>query len=148
MHALQGEDALRELFRIIARQIGAFDKNEAACCGVSTAQCRAILELGYRDEATSLVDLADRLGVDKSAMSRTVDLLVRARLAERREDGQNRRFVSIRLTERGKDVFFQRKESMDAYLKEVLDAIPEDKRGQAEESIHLLAAAIDRVKCC
>lgn len=139
-------EALRELFRIIARQTGAFDKNEAACCGVTTAQCRAILELGYQGEAMSLVDLTGRLGIDKSAASRTVDLLVRARLAERHEDGQNRRYVSIRLTERGRKVFFERRQSMDAYLAEILDAVPEEKRGQVEESVRLLNAAIDQVK--
>lgn len=144
----QGKEALFELLRSIARRLGAFDKHEASCCGVTTAQCRTIFELGCRGEASSIVDLAGQLGVDKSAASRTVDLLVKEGLAQRQEGRENRRYVSIRLTQRGKTVYAARKKNMDEYLSDVLDEIPAEKRAQVEESIRLLAAAIGRVKCC
>ena len=142
-----GVEALRDLFRTVARDLGLFDKNEATCCGVTTAQNRTILELGYVG-TVSLLDLAVQLGVDKSTMSRTVESLVRARLVERKQDSENRRYVKVSLTERGQAIFQEMDGKLIRYYEAILSAIPEEKQKQVLESALLMASAMERVTCC
>src|SRR5690554_6773377 len=100
----KGSDILRELLRILIRNLGILEERDASCCGATITQCHAIVEIG-RSEKISLVDLADILYVDKSTMSRTVNNLVEAGLAVRELDANDRRYVTIQLTENGRSVF-------------------------------------------
>ena len=143
----QGSDILRELLRVLVRNLGILEKSDASCCGVTITQCHAIVEIG-RSEKISLVDLADLLGVDKSTMSRTVNNLVEADLAVRELDAENRRYVIIQLTENGRSVFRNIEESMESYYKSIFGSIPEDKRSQVLESLQLLTDAVKNNKCC
>lgn len=143
----QGSEFLRELIRILVRDLGILEKSDASCCGVSLAQCHAIVEIG-RKEKISLVDLASLLGLDKSTMSRTINNLVEADLVLRDLDKENRRYVIIQLTEKGRNVFRNIEESMDEYYKSIFHSIPENKRSQVLESLQLLKEAVESNKCC
>ena len=143
----QGSDVLRELLRVLARNLGILQKSDASCCGVTLTQCHAIVEIG-RKEKISLVDLADLLGVDKSTMSRTVNNLVEADLVVRELDAENRRYVIIQLTENGRSVFQNIEKSMESYYKSIFGSIPEDKKNQVLESLQLLTDAVRNSKCC
>ncbi|HEX9966822.1 MAG TPA: MarR family transcriptional regulator, partial [Solirubrobacterales bacterium] len=73
--------------------------------GLSMTQCKALLELGGLGEATEprqIGDLAETFGVSVPSMSRAVDSLVRARLATRVEDAEDRRVRRVAITEKGK----------------------------------------------
>jgi DNA-binding MarR family transcriptional regulator len=75
--------------------------------GLSMTQCKALLELGgLGNEAQSwqVSDLAERFGVSVPSMSRGVDALVRAKLATRVEDPDDRRVRRVRITAKGKDL--------------------------------------------
>lgn len=143
----QGSENLRELIRILVRNLGVLEKSDAMCCGVTIAQCHAIVEIG-RMEKVSLIALADLLGLDKSTMSRTIDNLVNAGLAIRDVDAENRRYVTIRLTGKGMEVFKNIEESMGCYYKNIFNAIPENKKGQVLDSLQLLIDAVKNNKCC
>lgn len=143
----QGSESLRELIRILVRNLGILEKSDASCCGVTVAQCHTIVEIG-RKEKISLIDLADLLGLDKSTISRTINNLVEEDLVLRDLDAENRRYVSIQLTENGMNVFRNIEESMDGYYKSIFGSIPEDKRSQVLESLQLLADAVRNNKCC
>jgi DNA-binding MarR family transcriptional regulator len=143
----QGSQNLRELIRVLIRNLGILEKGDASCCGVTITQCHAITEIG-RKEKISLVDLSDMLGVDKSTMSRTIDNLVEAELAVRDLDQENRRYVTIKLTDEGQSVFRNIEESMAAYFTSILEEIPKDKRDQVFESLRLVTQAVHKVKCC
>jgi len=138
---------LRELLRILVRDLGILEKSDASCCGISLAQCHAIVEIGRADKI-SLVDLADILGLDKSTMSRTINNLVDAGLVLRELDMENRRYVIIQLTDNGKSIFENTEESMNNYYQDVFNSIPEDKRNQIIESLQLLTSAVEENRCC
>lgn len=138
---------LRELLRILVRDLGILEKSDASCCGISLAQCHAIVEIGRADKI-SLVDLADILGLDKSTMSRTINNLVDAGLVLRELDMENRRYVIIQLTDNGKSIFQNTEESMNNYYLDVFNSIPEDKRNQIIESLQLLTSAVEENRCC
>jgi len=132
----------REMMRQMQRNLGWQWKNDAACCGITLAQCHALLELGKSGEI-ALVELASLLGLDASTLSRTIDGMVLAGLLERRANHQDRRYVKITLTEQGKEVYDRINRTYDDYYSQVFADIPPDKHGQILESMELLVNAID-----
>lgn len=143
----EGSNYLRELLRILLRNLGLLEKGEASCCGTTIAQCHAIVEIG-RGHQISLNELSDVLGLDKSTMSRTINNLVEGDLAIREIHPEDRRYITIELTEKGKEVFKSIEDSMELYYKSILNSISEDKRKQVLESLELLADAVKQNKCC
>lgn len=143
----EGSKVLRELIRMLVRELGVLEKSDASCCKVSITQCHAIVEIG-RKEKISLVDLAALLGLDKSTMSRTINNLVEADLVLRNIDMENRRYVIIQLTEKGSSVFRDIEKSMDEYYMGIFNSIPVNKRSQVLESLQLLKEAVESNNCC
>jgi len=75
--------------------------------GLSTTQCKALLELGGLGQAAEpkqVSDLAETFGVSVPSMSRAVDALVKGRLATRVEDAEDRRVRRVEITAKGKDL--------------------------------------------
>ena len=87
---------MRELHRITGALLG----DRACCCGLSLPQCHVLLELEARG-TTSLVDLAERLELDKSTVSRTVEGLVELGIVVRTTNAEDRRYVALDLTTLG-----------------------------------------------
>lgn len=137
----QGSDNLREMLRILVRNLGILDKSDASCCGVSMTQCHAIVEIG-RAKKISLIDLSDLLELEKSTMSRTINNLVDDGYVTREVDSSNRRYVSIQLTDKGLEVFQSIEDSMHQYYGNIFQSIPEDKRNQVLESLEILVKSI------
>lgn len=140
------ENRLRELVRQLERKLGYLQDAQFICCGITLAQCHAMVEIG-RAECLSLNALAELLGLDTSTMSRTVNNLVKSQLAKRTEDRKDRRCVCIELTGKGKELFNRIETDRNAYYVKILESIPEEKREQVLDSIWLLANAID-ADCC
>lgn len=143
----QGGNYLRELIRVLIRNLGILEKSEASCCGTTISQCHAVVEIGRMDQV-SLNELSEVLGLDKSTMSRTINNLVEDKLAIREVHPEDRRYVTIELTEEGKVVFQRIEDSMEIYYQEILKSIPESKREQVLESLKLLTEAVKQNKCC
>lgn len=137
----QGSESLRELLRILVRNLGILEKSDACCSGVTIAQCHAIVEVG-RSSKISLIELADKLGLDKSTMSRTVNNLVETDLVKREVDPENRRYIIIQLTDEGEEVFKSIEDSMHKYYTNIFTSIPEQKRNQVLESLEILVKSI------
>jgi len=76
--------------------------------GLSMTQCKALLELGGRGHREThswqVSDLADLFGVSAPSMSRAVDGLVKAKLATRVEDPEDRRVRRVKITAKGKSL--------------------------------------------
>jgi DNA-binding MarR family transcriptional regulator len=141
----------REQLRTIQRKLGWSQKNDLQCCGVTMAQCHALVEIGDRDNI-SIVELAGLLGVDTSTLSRTIDNMFKAGLVDRILNAADRRYVALRLTDRGKAVFHTLEDSFDSYIGRIFAYMPEEKHGQVMESLVLVAEAIGRCNadypCC
>lgn len=143
----QESNYLRELIRILVRNLGILEKGDANCCGVTISQCHAIVEVG-RAEVISLNELAEVLTLDKSTMSRTINNLVEDGLVVRELHPEDRRYITIKLTEAGKTVFKDIEEGMNKYYKDVFSSIPESNREQVLDSLKLLIQAVNQNKCC
>jgi DNA-binding MarR family transcriptional regulator len=135
-------EAFRRDFRRLERVAGFRFKDEASCCGVTIAQCHAILEIGS-EELLNVKDLATRLGLDKSTLSRTVENLVAEGLAERNVGKDDRRSVEIRLTSKGRKALDRINKTTDNYYEAIFRRISPDKHIQIVEAISLLANAFN-----
>ena len=75
--------------------------------GLSMTQCKVLLELGglgHAAAAWQVSDLAELFGVSVPSMSRAVDALVKAKLATRVEDPDDRRVRRVKITAKGKNL--------------------------------------------
>lgn len=138
---------LRELIRQLIRSVGFMDKAEAACCGTTIGQCYAITEIG-RVKELSLNELAGLLNLDNSTISRTINNLVEQGLVARETDQQDRRYIKLKLTDEGRNVYAGLNRKMETYYRSLLKDIPVEKHGQIAESLKLLLEAMKNNKCC
>jgi DNA-binding MarR family transcriptional regulator len=109
--------------------------------GLSTTQCKALLELGglgEEVEARQVSDLAETFGVSVPSMSRAVDGLVTRGLATRVEDADDRRVRRVEITAKGKKLVERllvvRKAGMEAFA-ESLSAAQRRKLDVAIEAL-------------
>lgn len=79
-------------------------------------------------------------------MSRTVNNLVEAGLVKRDIDAENRRYISIQLTDQGIEVFESIENSMYRYYSDIFKSIPEDKRNQVLDSLEILVKSVKENK--
>ena len=138
---------LRELIRMLERKLGVLEDGEMACCGISLAQCHALVEIG-RVGSISLVDLSNLLNLDNSTMSRTVNNLVNNSMVERQLDPNDRRYITIRLTQQGLEQFHGIESGMGEYFMKIYDAIPKESRSKVLESLQILLKAVADSDCC
>lgn len=137
---------LQEMISILERKLGILHDSEFSCCGITMAQCHALMEIGCRG-SISLNELAEMLNLENSTMSRTVNNLVVNGFVKRDIDPQDRRYVTISLTESGRRLYEDLNEGMYEYYIKVYGSIPEGKRQQVMESIRILLDAIGRNGC-
>jgi DNA-binding MarR family transcriptional regulator len=138
-------EEFRAKLREIERTIWIQTKSEASCCGVTMAQCHAIMEIGQAAEL-NLKDLSARLGLDKSTLSRTVESLVQDGLADRTPDKEDRRATVIRLTEKGRVARDRINTTWNQICRDMFRNIPRGKHSQVVESISILAELLKG--CC
>ena len=85
--------------------------------------------------------LAARLRLDSSTLSRTIDGLVKKRLLARSPDSEDRRVVWIHLTAKGKGTCRSLHEENDAICRSVFAKIPPSRRQSVLRSFDVLVQA-------
>jgi DNA-binding MarR family transcriptional regulator len=138
-------EQFRAKLRKIERAVLLQNKSEALCCGVTMAQCHAIMEIGAAGEL-KLKDLSARLGLDNSTLSRTVESLVQDGLAERTPSAEDRRATVIRLNEKGCRARDRINSTWNRICRDMFRSIPREKHDQLLESISIIAELL--TGCC
>jgi len=113
--------ALRQFQRLVGVQL------RGCCCGVTLTQCMVLLEIEENGPQT-MGQLVSHLKLENSALSRTVDGLVRNKLVTRLRDDSDRRLVWIRLTENGVSTCQKIHEANDQQCLAVFEKIPRSER--------------------
>ncbi|WP_020579151.1 MarR family winged helix-turn-helix transcriptional regulator [Actinopolymorpha alba] len=88
------------------------------------AAAYGILTLLQQTDGTRMTDVASYFGVGKPTISRQVGLLERLGLVERAEDAEDRRSVTLRLTEEGTARLSAAQEARRAQFRALLDSWP------------------------
>ncbi|HAE21081.1 MAG TPA: hypothetical protein DCG47_01990 [Spirochaetaceae bacterium] len=133
--------AFRQGLRALERRVQQALDDQTSCCGVSVAQCHLLLEMAEAG-AGSIGYFAERLELDLSTLSRTVESLVRAGLALRNADPGDRRRQVIVLSDKGRERAGAINASCDAYYEAMLSRLPARQREAALEVVPLLADAM------
>lgn len=104
---------------------------------LTLTQMRVIACLGETIEPQPISDIADVLGVSLATAGRGVDQLVRADLAKRWEDPEDRRSKLVCLSDDGRAIIEVHKAAINAHIRAFSDALP-------PEVADALAAALDQ----
>ena len=141
----------RKSLRLLERQIERNLSSQTDCCGVTVAQCHLILELdlsesegrsGGKGGGIGIGECARALDLDASTLSRTVESLVKAGLASRETDTNNRRRQIVALTGSGRARAADIHRLCDSYYGRILASLPEAERRIVVDGIAVLAAAL------
>jgi DNA-binding MarR family transcriptional regulator len=109
--------------------------------GLSMTQCKALLELGGLGgdaQAWQVSDLAELFGTSVPSMSRAVDALVRAKLATRVEDPDDRRVKRLALTAKGQRLADRIISARLAGLEEFTGSLEDEERQKLESALDAL----------
>jgi DNA-binding MarR family transcriptional regulator len=110
------------------------------CANVTLAQCVVLMEIDENGRLT-MGQLAARLRLDNSTLSRTIDSLVAKGLVEREREERDRRVIFIRLTEAGKASCRVIHKENDEHCRRVFANIPAAKRTAVIRDFEVLVQA-------
>jgi DNA-binding MarR family transcriptional regulator len=87
--------------------------------------------------------LAQRFGVSRPTITRTVDTLVKKGLVERRVDATDRRVAMISLTAQGKALHESTEQIAESYLSGLLEQLPAERVGRIQAAVRDLIETLD-----
>jgi DNA-binding MarR family transcriptional regulator len=138
----------RQTLGLLYQRFNALQRGEKRCFGVTMSQC-VTLELLHREGPRTVRDLAERLGLDTSTVTRVVDVLVRDKLLRRaRDEKGDRRRVYISLTGRGRQLAEKLEACSEDYTERILARIPRDRHEDVLHAMGVLVNAIDEQQDC
>jgi DNA-binding MarR family transcriptional regulator len=136
----------RETLGLAYQRVNALQRDEKRCFGVSLSRC-VTLETLLQEGPLPVRDLASRLGLDASTVTRSIDGLVREGLVRRtRDERQDRRRVFVALSARGRSLAEKLVHCADAYSDAILERIPRERREDVLFALGVLVEAIDDLK--
>ncbi len=136
------DDWLRRLLRGLVRVSGMLETHNHAGTRLSMSEVFALGELSESD-TLSQQDLADRLGLEKSTVSRLAGNLERRGWLSRERDAANRRFYRLGLTSRGREVTRQLGGHFQSYHAALLRKLTPDERAGLELGLAGLIRALE-----
>lgn len=136
--------AFRASLRMLVRKIGRQLRDEVQCCGVGYIMSHVLLEL-EQSGPSSLRALQEALEIDKAALSRSVDYLVKDGLASRKENPADRRAVVIALTAAGRKRVTELNRYTDEKYQRLFSLIPPQEHDSVVCAIDYLAKAFDEL---
>ncbi len=134
---------VRDASRRMVRQLGLLgDGAGAAGGGPTLSECHVLTELG-REAPLTITELAERMALDKSTMSRTVGRLRRRGLVGRVKVA-DKRAKPIRLTPNGRRAVARLDRAADRQVAGALELLDSAGRGAVVEGLELYAKALAR----
>ena len=132
-----------ELYRVftdLARGYQFRDKHATYMCDLTVSQCHS-LECLHTSGSLTMGQLAGKLYLEVSTMTRVVDNLVAKGLVTRGSDPQDRRVIRVEITDEGVDRVVQVQGKLISEYQLVLDKIAPDGREAVIEGLqHMLEA--------
>lgn len=122
------------------------DRNQIICCGVSVSQCY-ILE-AVKDGALTMNQLANRMHLQISTVTRVVEQLVLKGFVTREEDPDDRRKRTITLTVSGKAMYQDIWQNIYQSELTILQQFPEEHRPMLIDFLKKLNKAVDHWQAC
>lgn len=121
------------------------DRNEMASCGLSVSQCY-ILETLNRFGPLPMQQLADKMNLSISTVTRVIAPLVSKKLVRREVNSGDQRVRIMGLTEKGNELFLTSWNNVLMSEKSILGSFPEDRREILVELLQKLNVAFGNWK--
>ncbi len=138
----QIENKTGTLIRDVARLHVRLQRQTAECCGGTTmTQCTILTEIGRNGPGT-LIELAHRLGLDKSWLSRAVETLVQEELLSKVPSVLDRRTVIISLSQAGEKRFEELNQTLNNQSERVMDHVSPSERENVQRALKVLLEAL------
>ncbi len=143
--ALTGADLeLQERMIALIRAFGLHKPDETPCGEpVSVAEAHALMELSREDGPLVQKELAARLRLEKSTVSRLVGMLEERGWVGRCRSPKDGRALEVSLTEAGRKAAAEIAGARRAKFARVLEAIPEEERASVLEAMKTLEEAMN-----
>ncbi len=143
--ALTGADLeLQERMIALIRAFGLHKPDETPCGEpVSVAEAHALMELAREDGPLVQKELAARLRLEKSTVSRLVGMLEERGWVGRCRSPKDGRALEVSLTEAGRKAAAEIAGARRAKFARVLEAIPEGERASVLEAMKTLEEAMN-----
>lgn len=125
------------------------DRNTMASCGMSVSQCY-ILETLNRFGPLSMQQLADKMHLSISTMTRVIAPLIAQKFINREEDPGDRRIKIVQLTEAGNEMFISSWKNVMESEKMIIESFPLENREILVEFLQKLNKAFGNWNntCC
>lgn len=114
-----------------------FGRHLRAKHGVSVPEWRTVMLLAERPGCTA-IDIATSYAMDKMAVTRAVQRLIRMGMVERQRRASDKRSFSLRLTAKGDEFYATLLPTSTARYREFVDALSRDERRQLRELLSRL----------
>ena len=132
----------RNLMLTLYRRLGAMQRDEICCEGVTVSQC-CTLQILLDDGEMTAGELAEALGNDASSVTRAIDVLVRNGSVERvRPEAGDRRRVILRLTKSGRALARKLLACGDQLFEKTLQQFPAAERPVVFRALRTLLDAL------
>jgi DNA-binding MarR family transcriptional regulator len=132
-------ERLYEVFCELVRAYQFRDRQERCCHGLSVSQCYT-LEALHAHGSMTMSELAARMHLEVSTMTRVIDYVVEQGLATRGTDTHDRRVCRIRISRKGRALVARIRAELVAEHQAVLAEIP---AGSREDVIRAIALLLD-----
>jgi DNA-binding MarR family transcriptional regulator len=142
-------DQLQQLINDIGRYYSICDQYCSEQLGITASQGYTMLAMPETGSIT-MNELSLKMKLATSTMTRMADQLVQKSMIERQNDAEDRRVVRVYLTENGRRVKVQLKETMQNLYSQVLSGISAGEQDTVLGSLEMLNRSIVGVikSCC
>lgn len=138
----------RELTRELECHLENINRSDCCQCSVNESQCFLVVEIG-RNPGICIKDLAQRLHLDKSGISRSIEELVQKGYVVREPSKTDRRCVVLTLTDAGQSRFEKIENDMNAAFKKVFSRMNKTEQEKVLEALKIYNEACRKdEECC
>lgn len=138
---------LRALVGALVRRFQVAERADVACCGTTVAQAAALSALA--GGPLRLGELASRLGIAPSTLTRNLDRLEERGLVVRAPDPGDGRAARVALTADGRAAAGAVESSELAFASSILELLPPGRAAEVLDALaELLAAVRDATRTC
>ena len=131
----------------LADSLKLIEKKEVECCGVTPYQGFILMKL-LEHNGLAMQDLAKRMNVAVSTMTRNVDKLEEKGVVQRIQATHDARSFEVQLTENGTMVAEQITSSWNDYFNKIKQNMSSDEKEQVQNGMQILIQAIRRTGVC
>ncbi len=133
----------------LVRMMHLFERDQIKVFSFTASQCYTLLTVKKNGELT-MRELSDKMNVDSSTMTRIVSVLVRDGYLERQRSAEDRRVVTVVLSEKGQEAAASLEQNIEKYYLDTINALPAEQVQSVLSAVTLLLNAFEKANpnCC